>query len=186
MIRDRQDLQIVICRICRICDVRGAHPHEVQGLKGSMDECMTRLWAGAEAEAIGRGGLAIVSRATGLALNTVKPGRNALRDGAKSDDLVNVRRRGAGGRNHVDVHPELLPALKRLVDPATRGEPVLHGGPPSSPRGCRDGRSRVIPVSLMAHAGTLAWRIHPGVADRSRFSVSSPLAGRSAAPCRPT
>jgi hypothetical protein len=92
-------------------------------LKGSMDERMTRLWAGAEAEAIGRGGLAIVSRATGLALNTVKRGRNELRDGAKSEDLVNVRRRGAGGRNHVEVHPELLPALKRLVDPATRGDP---------------------------------------------------------------
>ena len=92
-------------------------------LKGSMDERMTRLWAGAEAEAIGRGGLAMVSRATGLALNTVKRGRNELRDGAKVDDLVNVRRRGAGGRNHVEVYPELLPALKRLVDPATRGDP---------------------------------------------------------------
>jgi hypothetical protein len=92
-------------------------------LKGSMDERMTRLWAGAEAEAIGRGGLAMVSRATGLALNTVKRGRNELRGGAKSDGLVNVRRRGAGGRKHDEVHPELLPALKRLVDPATRGDP---------------------------------------------------------------
>ena len=92
-------------------------------LKSSMDERMTRLWAGAEAEAIGRGGLAIVSRATGLALNTVKRGRNELRDGANADDLVNVRRRGAGGRNHVDVHPELLLNLKRLVDPGTRGDP---------------------------------------------------------------
>ncbi len=89
-------------------------------LKGSMDERMTRLWAGAAAEALGLGGLATVSRATGLALNTVKRGRNELRDGAKSDDIVNVRRRGAGGRNHVDVHPELLSALKRIVDPATR------------------------------------------------------------------
>ena len=92
-------------------------------LKGSMDERMTRLWAGAEAEAVGRGGLAMVSRATGLALNTVARGRNELRSGAKVDDLVNVRRRGAGNRNHVDVQPELLPALKRLVDPATRGDP---------------------------------------------------------------
>jgi transposase len=92
-------------------------------LKGSMDERMTRLWAGAEAEAIGYGGLAAVSRATGLALNTVKKGRNELRDGANTDDLVNVRRKGAGGRKHDELHPELLPALKRLVDPATRGDP---------------------------------------------------------------
>jgi transposase len=92
-------------------------------LKGSMDERMTRLWAGAEAEAMGHGGLAAVSRATGLALNTVKKGRNELRNGAKADDLVNVRRKGAGGRKHDEVHPELVPALKRLVDPATRGDP---------------------------------------------------------------
>lgn len=57
-------------------------------LKGSMDERMTRLWAGAEAEVMGRGGLAEVSRATGLALNTVKRGRNELRAGAVTDDLV--------------------------------------------------------------------------------------------------
>jgi transposase len=92
-------------------------------LKGSMDERMTRLWAGAEAEAIGRGGLAAVSRATGLALNTVTRGRNELRAGASTDGLVNVRRKGAGGRKHEDVHPELVPALKKLVDPATRGDP---------------------------------------------------------------
>ena len=55
-------------------------------LKGSMDERMTRLWAGAEAEAVGRDGLAMVSRATGLALNTITRGRNELRDGAKVDN----------------------------------------------------------------------------------------------------
>ena len=92
-------------------------------LKESMDERMTRLWAGAEAEVIGHGGLAAVSRATGLALNTVKKGRNELRNGAKTDDLVNVRRKGAGGQRHEEKHPELLSALKRLVDPATRGDP---------------------------------------------------------------
>jgi hypothetical protein len=92
-------------------------------LKGSMNERITRLWAGAEAEAIGRGGLAAVSRATGLALNTVKRGRNELRAGPKTDGLVNVRRKGSGGRKHEDVHPELVPALKKLVDPATRGDP---------------------------------------------------------------
>lgn len=57
-------------------------------LKGSMDQRMTRQWAGAEAEVMGRGGLAAVSGATGLALNTVKRGRNELRAGAVTDDLV--------------------------------------------------------------------------------------------------
>jgi len=35
-------------------------------LKASMDERMMRLWAGAEAAAIGYGGLAVVARATDL------------------------------------------------------------------------------------------------------------------------
>lgn len=88
-----------------------------------MDERMTRLWAGAEAEAIGHGGIVAVSRATGLAISTVQKGRNELRAGAKSDGLVKVRRKGGGRRKHEEAHPELLPALKKLVDPATRGDP---------------------------------------------------------------
>jgi transposase len=94
-----------------------------KALKASMDERITRLWAGAEAEAIGYGGVLAVARATGLAPNTVKKGRDELRNGAKTDNLVKVRRKGSGGRRHEDVHPELLPTLKKLVDPATRGDP---------------------------------------------------------------
>ena len=94
-----------------------------EALRGSMDERVTRLWAGAEADAIGYGGVLAVARATGLAPNTVKKGRDELRAGAKTDDLVKVRRKGGGGRRHEDVHPELLPTLKKLVDPATRGDP---------------------------------------------------------------
>ncbi len=94
-----------------------------EALRGSMNERVTRLWAGAEADAIGYGGVLAVARATGLAPNTVKKGRDELRAGAKTDDLVKVRRKGGGGRRHEDVHPELLPTLKKLVDPATRGDP---------------------------------------------------------------
>jgi hypothetical protein len=67
-------------------------------LKATMDERGRRLWAGAEAEAMGRGGLAVVARATGLAISTVTLGRNEVRRGAKSTDLVKTRRRGGGRR----------------------------------------------------------------------------------------
>jgi hypothetical protein len=92
-------------------------------LKGSMDERVRRLWAGAEAEAIGRGGIAAVARATGLAISTVTLGRNELRAGARANDLVKVRRKGGGRRRHEAVVPELVPALEKLVDPVTRGDP---------------------------------------------------------------
>jgi len=88
-----------------------------------MHERMTRLWAGAEAEAMGYGGIATVARATGLAISTVTLGRNEVRAGASVEGLVQVRRKG-GGRKLLEVlHPELLPALEKLVDPVTRGDP---------------------------------------------------------------
>jgi transposase len=93
------------------------------GLKHLMNERMRRLWAGAEAEAFGFGGIAAVARATRLAISTVQKGRNELRNGASDAGLVKVRRKGGGRRAHDVVHPELLPALKKLVDPATRGDP---------------------------------------------------------------
>ena len=85
---------------------------------------MKRLWAGAEAEAIGYGGLAKVARATGLAIGTVTRGRNEVRDRARPPaDLVKLRRKGGGRRLCEVAHPELVPALEKLVDPVTRGDP---------------------------------------------------------------
>jgi hypothetical protein len=93
-------------------------------LKHSMDERMQRLWAGAEAEVLGWGGVAAVSRATGLAISTVRKGRDEARANVRPPkDLVKVRRKGGGRPRHEVVHPELWPALEKLVNPTTRGDP---------------------------------------------------------------
>jgi hypothetical protein len=92
-------------------------------LTATMDERARRLWAGAEADALGWGGIAAVARATGLAISTVTLGRDEVRAGARADDVVNVRRKGGGRHRHEVVHPELVSALEKLVDPATRGDP---------------------------------------------------------------
>lgn len=87
-----------------------------------MNERMRRLWAGAEADALGWGGVALVARATGMALSTVRKGRDEVRAGKQPEDLVRVRR--SPGKRPFDVaHPEVWPALERLVDPVTRGDP---------------------------------------------------------------
>jgi Rhodopirellula transposase DDE domain len=91
-------------------------------LKATLDERGRRLWAGAEADAIGYGGVATVSRATKLAISTVRKGRDEARAGAKREDVVNVRR-SAGKRPFEDAHPDVWPALEKLVDPITRGDP---------------------------------------------------------------
>ncbi len=87
-----------------------------------MDERARRLWAGTEAGAIGWGGVAAVARATGMAISTVRKGRDEARAGATPQDVVKVRR-SAGKRPYEVAHPEVWPALEKLVDPITRGDP---------------------------------------------------------------
>jgi hypothetical protein len=88
-----------------------------------MDERLTRLWAGAEAHALGDGGIAIVERATGLSRTTIRTGRDELLAGVSADDVVASRRPGGGRPRLEAVTPGLVAALETLVDPVTRGDP---------------------------------------------------------------
>jgi hypothetical protein len=92
-------------------------------LNPTMNERARRLWAGTEADAIGYGGVALVARATKMAISTVRKGRDEARAGAGLDDVVNSRRKGGGRRPHEVVHPQLWPKLEELVEPVTRGDP---------------------------------------------------------------
>jgi hypothetical protein len=91
-------------------------------LAPAMSERARRLWAAAEAIALGHGGVAMVARATGMARSTIGKGKNEVRAGARREDVVNVRR-SPGKRPFEVVHPEVWPALEKLVDPLTRGDP---------------------------------------------------------------
>jgi hypothetical protein len=88
-----------------------------------MDERLTRLWAGAEADALGDGGIAIVERATGLSRTTIRAGRDELQEGVSTGDVVAVRRPGGGRPRLEETRPEIVEALETLVDPVTRGDP---------------------------------------------------------------
>ena len=92
-------------------------------LRPVMDERLTRLWAGAEADALGDGGIAIVERATGLSRTTIRTGRDELRAGVTADDVVGVRRAGGGRARIEETSPGIVEALETLVDPVTRGDP---------------------------------------------------------------
>ena len=70
----------------------------------------------------GRGGLAIVSKITGLARSTINRGKRDL--DAQPLPKGQVRRAGGGRRPLRENDPRLVPALKRLVEPATLGDPM--------------------------------------------------------------
>ena len=92
-------------------------------LRPVLDERLSRLWAGAEAEALGDGGIALVERATGLSRTTIRAGRDELRAGVSAEDVVLVRRAGGGRPRIEDTTPEIVAVLESLVDPVTRGDP---------------------------------------------------------------
>jgi hypothetical protein len=87
-----------------------------------LDERSRRVWAATESLAIGDGGDALVSAATGLARRTIQMGRQELACGGPSTDRV--RRAGAGRPNLEHTQPGLRDALEALVDPLTRGDPT--------------------------------------------------------------
>ena len=87
-----------------------------------LDERARRLWAAAESRAIGYGGDALVSSATGLARDTIRKGRREIENGVQATGRV--RRPGAGRPRIAKAQPGVREALERLVDPATRGDPM--------------------------------------------------------------
>ena len=93
-----------------------------RALLPTFNERMRRLWAGTEARALGRGGIAVVARATGLARNTVVRGLKELDEDSPLDPAY-VRRAGAGRKRKAVLNPSLKDALEGLVEPVTRGDP---------------------------------------------------------------
>ena len=87
-----------------------------------LDERARRLWAAAESRAIGYGGDALVSAATGLARETIRNGRGEILEGV--ENTGRVRRAGAGRPEIEKTQPGLTHALEQLVDPLTRGDPM--------------------------------------------------------------
>ena len=78
-----------------------------------LNERTRRLWAAAESAAIGFGGDAVVSSATGLARQTIRNGRLELAQGVPARDRI--RRPGAGRPDIEQTQPGVTEALD-LVD----------------------------------------------------------------------
>jgi hypothetical protein len=90
-------------------------------IRPHLDERSWRRLLGAEAKALGRGGIKMVATACQAHPDTVAQGVREL----DYEEPVpgRVRRPGAGRPRRVVVDPGLGPALDALVDPVTRGDP---------------------------------------------------------------
>lgn len=87
-----------------------------------LNERARRLWAAAEAKSYGRGGITLVSKATGLSKNTICKGVKELNDPNRTSH-TRIRRSGGGRKKITDKNKNILSDLDSLVDPTSRGDP---------------------------------------------------------------
>jgi len=87
-----------------------------------LDERTRRLIAANEARALGRGGIAEVSRACALSRKAIAKGIKEIESGI-SPPPGRIRRPGAGRKKITEHDPRLMGALERLIEPGTRGDP---------------------------------------------------------------
>src|SRR5436309_3286755 len=102
---------------------------KLEQLRPVMDERVCRLWAAAEAQALGWGGVTLVAQATGFSRKRIGVGLRELRAAAAGSPAPQpatgrVRRPGGGRKPKTETDTTLLDDLEALVEPLTRGDPM--------------------------------------------------------------
>lgn len=93
-----------------------------EGVSLHLNERSRRLFAANEAQTAGRGGLAAVYEATGIARSTIGRGLSDLRN-AHGSLIGRIRRPGGGRKPKTETEAGLVEALGDLVQSAIRGNP---------------------------------------------------------------
>ncbi len=91
-------------------------------VKRTVDEDRLFKLAAAESQAIGKGGIAAVARATGISRPVIREGIAELND-PSSVPPGRIRQPGGGRRKAVDKDPSLKTDLEELLESTTRGDP---------------------------------------------------------------
>ena len=92
-------------------------------LEPFLDERSRRIFAAAEANSIGYGGVSLLSIITGLARSTIRRGQFELASTAPPTS-GRIRREGGGRKQASASDPSLRADLERLVEPLSRGDPM--------------------------------------------------------------
>ena len=100
-----------------------------EALAPLLHEKARRCWAACEALSLGRGGISLVAAATRLSRPTIRRGIAEIQAGDHDSgdphpNRPRIRQPGGGRYSIAQADDTLIPDLKRLIDPATRGDPM--------------------------------------------------------------
>ena len=85
-----------------------------------LNEKTRRLWAAAEANELGRGGITAVSKATGIAISTIRIGQRELKKNfaaISADETKKIRKKGGGRKSLIQNNSDLVKSLDTLIKP---------------------------------------------------------------------
>ena len=88
-----------------------------------LNEQSRRRFVALEARTLGHGGVSAMARISGLARSTIYHGLSDILDNSSAPS-GRIRKLGGGRKSKASQDPILVRDLKRLVEPATRGDPV--------------------------------------------------------------
>lgn len=93
-----------------------------EALKTLLDERSRRLVAAAESQAVGKGGISVVAKATGISRPVIRQGVADLKD-PSTLAAGRVRKEGGGRKRAIDKDASLKTDLQSLLESTTRGDP---------------------------------------------------------------
>ena len=88
-----------------------------------LNEQSRRRFVALEAQALGRGGVSLVARISGLARSTIYQGLSDIRDRV-SAPAGRICKQGSGRKKKAVEDPTLVADLKAMVESVTRGDPT--------------------------------------------------------------
>jgi hypothetical protein len=87
-----------------------------------LNEKTRRIWVATEARIYGRGGVTILSAATGMSRSTIYLGFKDLKS-KKKLNVERIRKPGGGRKKIIEKDKTILRDLESILEPATRGDP---------------------------------------------------------------
>lgn len=90
---------------------------------GHLNEKQKRIILAGDALLIGRGGVSLVSRASKTSRSTIHRGIKELSASHDETSFERARALGGGRKKIIDQNPEIIQIVKKIIDPATRGDP---------------------------------------------------------------
>ena len=133
-----------------------------------LNERQRRIFLAAEAEAIGRGGVSIVSRLSGCSRSTIQ---GVLTEDNLKQSGDRVRKQGGGRKKLQEADPELVTMLRDLVDPESRGDPM-------SPLRWTSKSTRHLAAALAEKGHPVSHRVVGTILKSLGYSLQSPVKTR--------